>query len=467
MIVVPQPMPDEIARSILGRMLRWNGLRRCKGIEAVRALREATGISASEAGPTVVLIAQILGRDPRGFVEQHTLLPWWLIVRPKNWLDEDGRLRDSSLAQTIQPQRPYVSLCPKCVSEDLQFHGHSYWRRAHQLDGAYECLKHGVGLRHYADVDTVQTYPSEALDYAPLKVSGTLRAAERRFQRLITDLGENQISIPGTIAFARLKRLLTAQGEGPFGPKQLVTIQETLEETFSQEWMRETTPGFCRGRSEAPSPGLTGFFRRARLDRITHAFAFAVALLKRDEDAFELFATPPSDIEIKASELRRASPERAGPGLGSQALTQTYIAHKGRHAGFLPQKEVQRALCQARLIQMGLPDLDEQLLEAVRLFYGEALSISESIQRSGAELGRFEVVLRTAGESLRQASENIQNVAIEARRPSPHHGVGGESAVSECKSAAGVTEGSRTSPRSRRLSASGPRSAASLQDRRS
>lgn len=65
MMVVPQPMPDEIARSILGRIMRWNSLGRSKGIDAVKVLRSFIGAGASEPRSTVGLIAQILGRAPR------------------------------------------------------------------------------------------------------------------------------------------------------------------------------------------------------------------------------------------------------------------------------------------------------------------------------------------------------------------------------------------------------------------
>lgn len=178
MIVVPQPMPDEIERSILGRTIRLNGLGARQSADAIKNVRRVAGIDTSRVGSTVGLIAFLVQRDPRDFVRHHTLFPWWIVLRLGKWLDAEGRLRDRSLAQTIQPHRPFVSLCPDCVLEDLQFHGLSYWRRSHQLSGAYECLKHGAGLRHYVDVDIVQTLPSEALDREPYRVSSLLRDSE-------------------------------------------------------------------------------------------------------------------------------------------------------------------------------------------------------------------------------------------------------------------------------------------------
>lgn len=408
MMVVPQPMPDEIARSILGRIMRWNSLGRSKGIDAVKVLRSFIGASASEPRSTVGLIAQILGRAPRDFVEQHTLLPWWLVVCRQNCLEEDGQLRFSSLAQAIQPQRSYVSLCPACVSEDLQFHGFSYWRRGHQLDGAYECSKHGAALHHYTGIDTVQTAPSEALQRKPLKVSGSLRAAERSVQALITDLGESKVSIPKAIVLARLKRRLADQGVVSTEQQHLVKIQERLEEGFSQEWMRETTPAFCRGEGQVVSRGVTGFFNHARFGRTTYAFALAVALLNRDQDPFSLFAIPPSEFEIRASELRRRA-------LRPESLTQTYIERKGRYADVLPRQVEQRDACRGRLAELGLPDLDGRMFEAARLFYVEACSIGETVQKTGVDLEQFEIMLRAAGESLRRACKQMESVARDPR----------------------------------------------------
>lgn len=411
MIVVPQPMPDEMARSVLGRIIRLNGLGSRQSIEAVKGLRRVARIDTSEVGSTVGLIAHLLNRDPRDFVAHHTLYPWWIIVRLRNWVDADGRLRAASLPQTIQPQRPYVSLCPDCVTEDLQFHGFSYWRRGHQVDGAYECLKHGVGLRHYCGVDMVQTFPSEAMAREPLSVSSGLRAGERRFQRLFTDLGESQVSLSGPIAYSRLRRLAGTEREGSETGKARLKVQEKLEELFSENWMREVVPSFCKTVPETLSPGLEGFFRHARLIGNGYALALAIALLNRDEDVFELFASCPADIEIKAGERRRAA-------LTRQALARSYIRHKGKFAAFLPEMGAQRETCRAQLVAMGLPDLDGQMLEAVRLLYTEDLSIAETIQRSGVELWRFEFVLKAAGVNLRQAIEQMSDQKGQSQRHS-------------------------------------------------
>lgn len=424
MIVVPQPMPDEIARSILGRMMRLNGLGCRSSVEAVKTLRGITGVDTSKVGSTVGFIAHVLERDPRDFVAQHTLFPWWIIVRKGNWLDGDGRLREGSLAQTIQPQRPYVSLCPDCVSEDLQFHGFSYWRRGHQLDGVYECLKHGVGLRHYSSVDIVRTFPSEALGREPLSVSSGLRNAERGLQRLITDLGEGQVSISASIVCARLKRLLATDGKGSVGREVQLEIQAKLEDLFSEEWMRENVPGFCRSASEPLSREMTRFFSRARLSSISYVLAFAIAILNREEDVFKLLATPPTDTEVRKSQLRRT-------GTGRQELVRSYIRYRGRYGRFLPENGSEREVCRARLAAMGLPDLDGQMLEAVRLFFTEDLSISETIRKSGVDLVRFEALFRTAGASLRHVYEQMPDVKGQSRRPSSPRLFRGNSASSQ------------------------------------
>jgi hypothetical protein len=36
--------------------------------------------------------------------------------------------------------------CPQCVSQDIEEHKFSYWRRTHQLPGIPWCMKHGTQL---------------------------------------------------------------------------------------------------------------------------------------------------------------------------------------------------------------------------------------------------------------------------------------------------------------------------------
>jgi len=408
-IVVPQPMPDEIERSILGRTIRLNGLGARQSADAIKNVRRVAGIDTSRVGSTVGLIAFLVQRDPRDFVRHHTLFPWWIVLRLGKWLDAEGRLRDRSLAQTIQPHRPFVSLCPDCVLEDLQFHGLSYWRRSHQLSGAYECLKHGAGLRHYVDVDIVQTLPSEALDREPYRVSSLLRDSERYFQQTYTDLGENQCSISSSIAYARLKKLLVSEMDVTSALGAQTEIQARLEDRFSAVWMREVVPGFCRTAQESVSGSLSGFLGRSKLYGPGYLLALAISVADREEDVAELFASCPSETEVENSEVRRSR-------IGRSRLARAYVRNRGLYAAFLPRQEVQREACKARLAAMGLPDLDEPLLEAVRLFYMEDLPISEAIQRSGVELKRFEAALRIAGMSLRQAFEQMAGLRSEPQR---------------------------------------------------
>lgn len=409
MIVVPQPMPDEIERSILGRTIRLNGLGARQSADAIKNVRRVAEIDTSRVGSTVGLIAFLVQRDPRDFVRHHTLFPWRIVLRLGNWLDAEGRLCDRSLAQTIQPQRAFVSLCPECVSEDLKFHGLSYWRRSHQLSGAYECLKHGAGLRHYVDVDIVQTLPSEALDREPYRVSGSLRDGERHFQQVYTDLGENQCSITSSIAYARLKKLLVSEMDVSSARRAQTEIQARLEDRFSAAWMREVVPGFCRTAQESVSRGLSSFVGRSNLHGASHLLALAISVANRDEDVADLFVSCPSETEVENSEIRRTC-------FGKARLVRAYVESRGRYAAFLPRKEAQREVCTARLAAMGLPDLDGQLLEAVRLFYLENLSIAETIERSGVELKRLETAVRIASTSLRQVFEQMAGLGSEPQR---------------------------------------------------
>lgn len=69
----------------------------------------------------------------------------------------------------------YLKFCPLCVSEDIKTYGESYWRREHQFNGVFFCLKHGIELQmsnilmtkinnEYACLDDIEITASNSID---------------------------------------------------------------------------------------------------------------------------------------------------------------------------------------------------------------------------------------------------------------------------------------------------------------
>jgi hypothetical protein len=65
----------------------------------------------------------------------------------------------------LTPSRT-ANYCPKCIEEDCDFHGLSYWRRSHQLPGVNHCLKHSVSLYMVDPECLIMCQPSQAKKFS-------------------------------------------------------------------------------------------------------------------------------------------------------------------------------------------------------------------------------------------------------------------------------------------------------------
>ena len=86
-----------------------------------------------------------------------TVLPYYLVFRPVNLLDDCIRLMASNsvehlkfilgLPPTQANQFPHLKFCPDCYDLDVKEVGYGYWHRSHQLPSTHMCSLHG-GLLH-------------------------------------------------------------------------------------------------------------------------------------------------------------------------------------------------------------------------------------------------------------------------------------------------------------------------------
>ncbi len=154
---MPHPYPDELLYSFLARWRDRVGR---------PTAREFNGwlfdTRKSEVHPTwtrkVGNMANKLTtpyNDPDFWVQNHTLLPLWVVFTPvdektlKNALT-DGSKTAARLAMPYGlPPIAYggsLRWCPCCADDDQRQYGETYWHRVHQVPGLKICGKHGVYL---------------------------------------------------------------------------------------------------------------------------------------------------------------------------------------------------------------------------------------------------------------------------------------------------------------------------------
>lgn len=147
MLVRPAPLPDELDRGYLGRVMRLNGVKNAERMQ--EHLYREFGLSYSKFNhPIAEAISLTAGMSIDQFMQRHSTAPF---SRGIKFL----RSHDPNEGLEHRPYRHYrfeslgcmpVYFCAECAKADIAFHGMAYWRRSMQVPGRVFCEKHGVAL---------------------------------------------------------------------------------------------------------------------------------------------------------------------------------------------------------------------------------------------------------------------------------------------------------------------------------
>lgn len=151
MIIRPEQLPDELDRSYLGALMRFNGA--ASEGQIVRALMDEF---ADEFDPRsgqvsrVELLSMAANMSVAAFVQQHSTLPLRRSITPQFSDHLHGSIENKSVwhSSSTRRYREGAYFCPECAVADVSFHGRSYWRREHQTPGLYWCAKHQGPLQY-------------------------------------------------------------------------------------------------------------------------------------------------------------------------------------------------------------------------------------------------------------------------------------------------------------------------------
>ncbi|MYN47562.1 hypothetical protein GTP23_21170 [Pseudoduganella sp. FT93W] len=148
MPVLPQPYPDEVIGSVIGRAAYHGGLPMKRLVQSLFGdTRSCVSFLMASKLPE---IGRFTGMDPEEVLVRHTMYPYAVAYIPKK---EQGKLRSKillpgerecigSLTKNVSHGVSHRRFCPLCLAEDLAELGESYWRRSHQLPGVLTCSRH-------------------------------------------------------------------------------------------------------------------------------------------------------------------------------------------------------------------------------------------------------------------------------------------------------------------------------------
>lgn len=157
MPLLPVPLPDELISSVISRGAREYGL------SSKRQIQDVYGDNRSYFSflfsDSLHRIAMLSGQAPERLLLKHTVFPYATAFMSEEVREElvnhaltnTARGRMNFVSARVSVGTTYRRLCSRCVNDDLQTLGTSYWRVSHQLPLASHCLVHDIPLE-YSDI---------------------------------------------------------------------------------------------------------------------------------------------------------------------------------------------------------------------------------------------------------------------------------------------------------------------------
>jgi len=173
-LIRPSPMPEELHRGYLGRVININGLKSEK--DAINRISIMFGL---ETNPRYTWqycaeeLGLMAGMTEEKFIRFHSNYSVNGDLTISFLYYPDSEIRTTSKSQLIYGICPYANFCKECVSEDEVFHGFSYWRRDHQIPGQLWCPKHRIALQRSNGKTSFLQSPSSFISsgiYSPMKL---------------------------------------------------------------------------------------------------------------------------------------------------------------------------------------------------------------------------------------------------------------------------------------------------------
>lgn len=299
---LPELLPEELLIGYEGRLRTLNYVPESPSIAA--ALNRLTPRSSSAPGlqmSFVEMVAEAHGRTVLDVVMNHTLWPYTAAV---------GRLTSRAAIEAFvvsqagrtalsRPTRHGAWLCADCVTEDLAFRNLSYWRRNHQLPGAFWCDKHGSPLAQVSSLAMTTGEPHHFAAHA--RRCDQMDGLALRANRLVSDFTELSVELLAAGAVVdhattarSIRARAVAQGLVKSGGDVGIALSKLARASAPLTWLAEAFPKITW--REVGGNTVISAVCRERPSSVSTAAVLLVASLvsSSTDDALALLVVRPS-----------------------------------------------------------------------------------------------------------------------------------------------------------------------------
>jgi hypothetical protein len=430
MLIRPIPLPDELDRGYLGRLIRINGLN--SEVKAIARIAEhfgTTDLSRREIS-CLELLALAAGLTVEEFAKLHSTMPLRLAVSDKSNRSPYGSFSAARLHKIgMTALRPEAYFCGNCVAEDISFHGLAYWRRSHQIRGQLWCPKHLTPLRFQSGALAFLTSPAHLQKTAKEVLGKEVEQAIKHdrikvFLDIAAGLTMSASSASSTMVANDLQRRAVHQGlaSSCAALEGSSVMSESVARVFPSFWTSGILPASTYGDSlEKLNRGCLRSVDEAlkcnQSSPPVWAYILAAALLfeSAEEALNEVFyrsgncASDPLSFSVS---------ERLHD---NEQLVSAYISTKGCYALAAQQLNSTLLDITGKLSRLGLPNLASGMVrqksrrDALAAFYLGQKSIEEGATVGGISSIELEALLRKTG-SLFASALKAMNIITTVQR---------------------------------------------------
>lgn len=400
MLIRPLPLPDELDLGYLGFVMRLNGLDSPKALdELARRWADCPETSCREVS-RLELLSRIAGLSTRDFVMRHTTLPLrrgitsYLPYLPHG--SEEGR--DMLWSTGMRLARTGAYFCEHCAREDVQFHGRSYWRRAHQIPGLLWCQKHLIPLSFTDDRAAFLRAPSSLIGKCQEVDAGWCEKvmANETIARFLA-VCDGLMDHPQPFSVAQASEVLREAWMANLGPqasqdeKPSQLFSDLLIERCGRDWLALVLPDLANKADGARLTKIDSIFFTKTSATSAMAYALAcAALFQSAEEALNALGTP-NPLADRPRTRKRID-------LDSDTLFAAYIEARGSHAQVAEKLGFLLGTIACRLVAAGLPNMVEtpskSTVKALSAFLIERHSLQSSAKAGGISQADLEYAVR-------------------------------------------------------------------------